>query len=119
MGICHVGGVMRKAAGDKQAFKIDWSDMMDLGIGRTMPVVDRIESSSWAIAADSPSSTVTTPEHDFDPVSAVAWVSVDGGSEGDVIYLNNTIETTGASVNGKSTPPQRFERQLRIRIEGC
>ena len=119
MATCTVPGVFSKPETDKTLFKIDWSSQMQLGIGRTIPIVDKIASSGWAIDADSPQATITTPDEGFDETSATTWVAVDGGNDGDVIYLNNTITTTGSSVNGKVTPAQRFTRQLRIRIDSC
>jgi hypothetical protein len=82
-------------------------------------VNDRIQSSSWAIDAGSPSSAITTPEHGFDEVSSTTWVALEGGVPGDVVHLNNTIETHGTAVNGKQTPTQRLTRQIRLRVDQC
>lgn len=119
MTVCVVGSIIRKPEHDTITLSMDWSGLLDLGIGRTLPTMDRIESSSWAIASDSPSATVTLPVSDFDAATATAWVSIAGGNSGDTVFLDNTITTTGAAVNGKNTPPQTLVRRMRVKIEGC
>ncbi|MFG6500152.1 hypothetical protein [Sulfitobacter sp. 1A15106] len=119
MTVCVIPGVLKKSQPDKMLVTLEWPEILNTGIGRTMPVVDRIASSTWAIAANSPSSNVILQDSGFDEVSGTTWVAVDAGFDGDVVYIENTIETTGASVNGKSTPPQRAVRQIRMRIQQC
>jgi len=119
MTACVIGGVLSKPETDLVLFKIDWSPLLDMGLGRTVPVIDRIKTSTWAFASDSPQTAGLIVDDGFDETSGASWVTLDGGTEGDVWYIENTVTTTGACINGKNTPSQRMTRQLRIRVGKC
>lgn len=119
MSISVIPGVIRKLDAESVLYEIDWTNILQLGVGRGVPVVDRIASSAWAIDAASPAATVTLVSNDFEESTAHSWVIVSGGNDGDVIHLNNTITTTGAAVGGKNTGSQTLVRQIRIRVEAC
>jgi len=113
--VAHTG-VLSKPPSDRVLFKIDWSDFLNLQVSRRAPVSDHIDVSEWAISSDSPTANAVIVEGGFDESGGITWVTIDGGYEGDVLHIENTIHTRGGSVNGKSTPAQRSVRQLRIRI---
>lgn len=113
--VAHTG-VLTKPQSDLKLFQIDWSDFLTLSVSRRVPVVDKIADSTWAISSDSPTATVTLADSGFDDVSGITWVTVDGGTDGDTVYIENTITTGGGCVNGKMTPAQRATRQIRMRV---
>jgi len=119
MGACVIGGVLTKPALDTKLFTIDWSGLLDVATPAGIAVHDRIKTSIWTFDPASPASAVTLPENGFDDTGNMSWVTVSGGALDDVTYINNTITTTGACVNGKNTPSQTLVRQLRIRIADC
>jgi len=114
-----IPGFFTKPDTDTKLFSVDWSSELDTGIGNHVSVIDKIDTSSWAIDSGSPTSAISTPASGFDDNLGITWVTVSGGSEGDVLYLNNIITTKGACVGGANTPPQTLVRQMKIKIQAC
>jgi len=119
MGVCVIGGVLSKPQSDMKLFTIDWSELLRVPIQSGIAISDKIKASSWQLDTGSPTSTIAINAHGFDEASGTAWVTLSGGGIDDVAWVNNTIDTTGACVNGKNTPAQRLVRQIRVRVQDC
>lgn len=112
-----IGRVLEKLVGDEQLFTINWSDELQTGLTSNGLTRDRIAESTWALDYLSPRKSTEFGASGFDEASNNTWVTIKGGVEGNVVWINNTIVTTGASINGKTTPKQTFTRQIRVRIK--
>ena len=112
-------GVLSKANNETKLFAIDWSAYLNTGLGTTATIKDTIATSTWAFDVATPAATGAIVASDFDPISAKTWLTVSGGADGDVFWINNTITTAGADIGGKTTPSQTCELQLRIRVFEC
>lgn len=125
--MCEIIGTIKKQFLDEQIrYSMDWSDRMKPEVS-AYPVVsrDRIVTSTWALAADSPMTDVTFVGSGHNDQLHVGWITLVPGATlvaDDVIYLNNTIETSGIQPFGlltDATSGQLLVRQYRIRFAEC
>jgi len=86
---------------------------------------DRILSSAWALDVLSPLTGIVFTGAGFDDSLGVAWVSIESDGtlvDGDSVWVNNTIVTTGIMPhNGLETQTsgQMRVRQVRIKFRTC
>ena len=119
MTTCVVGGVQSKLLKDTPLFTLQWADLLNTGLSSTVAAMDRIASSVWAYDLTSPNNDMVIQSNGFDDSSHQTWVTLSGGTDSGVYYINNMIITEGAIYNGKQTPPQTYVRQIRIRVSDC
>lgn len=120
-----VGGVKDQYLETMIRYSMSWVD--DLKADSPYPALaqEEIVSSTWALATDSPATDVTLTGDSFDGDLKVSWVSMEAGAtivNNDVVYLNNTIETSGIKPLAdlsENTSTQRFVKQYRIRFKDC
>ena len=120
-----VGGVKDQYIGTMIRYDMDW--VSDLKTNTPYPALaqEEITTSTWALAADSPTTDITLTGSSFDADLKVSWVSMEAGAtvtDNSIVYLNNTITTTGIKASGdltETTSTQRFIKQYRIRFRDC
>ena len=121
-----VGDVKTQILDDRVRYSMDWSALLGPDVS-AYPATsrERITASNWTVPTDSPSNNVTLTGGGFDDSLGVAWISLEPSTaavKDEIIWLDNTIETTGLLPHlglETQTSTQKMVRRYRIKLVEC